>query len=86
MLNITEIFYISTVLQKPSNIGIIISRALLDSFIVGGITFFSTMLGLGYVNLFENFKIALISSIMTGGLSFFTELKREAKRVKFETK
>ncbi len=84
MLNITEVFYINTALQKPSNLGVIILRTLLDAFTVGGITFFSTMLGLGYANLIENCKIALISAVMMGGLSFFTELKRKTK-VKFET-
>lgn len=49
--------------------------SLIDTIIVGGIAFFSSMVAIGYDNLLINVKIAFISSIVTAGLSFFSELK-----------
>lgn len=51
------------------------SRAIVDSFIVGGITFFSSMIAIGYGDIMVNIKISLSSSIMLGGLTFFNSLR-----------
>lgn len=60
--------------------------AFIDAFVVGGIVFFSTMIGsvagIGYNNLVENIKLALLSSIFTAGLTFFNELKTQLKKSK----
>lgn len=50
---------------------------IIDTVIVGGTTFFSTVIALGYENLLANIKVAFISSFFTAGLSFFMELKKE---------
>lgn len=49
--------------------------SMIDTIIVGGIAFFSSMIAIGYDDLFINTKIAFISSIVTAGLAFFTEMK-----------
>ena len=51
-------------------------KALIDAFVVGGISFFSLMIVLGYDNILLNIKVAVISSTITSGLTFFTELKK----------
>jgi len=54
----------------------ILLRSSIDAFIVGGISFFSSMIVLGYDNILLNIKVAAISSTVTSGLTFFTELKK----------
>lgn len=49
--------------------------SLIDTIIVGGIAFFSSMIAIGYDDLLVNIKIAFISSVVTAGLAFFTEMK-----------
>lgn len=47
----------------------------IDTIIVGGIAFFSSMVAIGYDDLLTNAKIAFISSAVTAGLTFFTEMR-----------
>lgn len=51
-------------------------KAFIDAFVVGGISFFSLMVVLGYDNILLNIKIATMSSMITSGLTFFTELRK----------
>jgi len=51
-------------------------KAFIDAFVVGGISFFSLMVVLGYDNLLLNVKVAVVSSMITSGLTFFTELRK----------
>ncbi len=54
----------------------ILLRSFIDSIIVGGISFFSSIVALGYSDILLNLKLATISSIVMSGLTFFTELKK----------
>ncbi len=54
----------------------ILLRSFIDSIVVGGIAFFSSMTVLGYDDILLNLKLATVSSIITSGLTFFTELKK----------
>lgn len=54
----------------------ILLKSFIDAFVVGGISFFSLMVVLGYDNILLNIKIATMSSIITSGLTFFTELRK----------
>lgn len=51
----------------------------IDTVLVGGIVFFSSMVATGYDNLLVNVKISLISSVITAGLTFFTEMRNKIK-------
>jgi len=51
-------------------------KAFIDAFVVGGISFFSLMIVLGYDNILLNVKVATVSSMITSGLTFFTELRK----------
>lgn len=50
-----------------------------DTIIVGGIAFFSSIAAIGYDDLLMNVKIAFISSVVTAGLSFFTGMRNKIK-------
>jgi hypothetical protein len=54
----------------------ILLRSFIDAFVVGGISFFSSMIALGYDDILLNIKLAIVSSVITSGLTLFTELKR----------
>lgn len=54
----------------------ILLRSFIDAIIVGGISFFSSMIALGYSDILLNIKISVVSSIVTSGLTLFTELKK----------
>ncbi len=56
------------------------ARAVVDSFIVGGISFFASLVSLGHVDLFINLKVSLFSAVTMAGLTFFTELKKQMKQ------
>lgn len=47
----------------------------IDTVIVGGIAFFSSIVAIGYDDLLTNVKISFISSVVTAGLAFFTEMR-----------
>lgn len=51
-------------------------KSFIDAFVVGGISFFSLMIVLGYDNILLNIKVAAVSSVITSGLTFFTELRK----------
>jgi len=51
-------------------------KSFIDAFVVGGISFFSLMVVLGYDNMLLNVKVAVMSSMITSGLTFFTELRK----------
>jgi len=54
----------------------ILLRSFIDAIVVGGISFFSSMIALGYSDILLNIKISVVSSIVTSGLTLFTELKK----------
>lgn len=56
-------------------------RSAIDTVIVGGISFFSSLVAVGYVNLLVSIKIAFISSVVTAGLTFFTEMRNEINKI-----
>lgn len=49
----------------------------IDTVIVGGIAFFSSIVAIGYDDLLVNVKVAFISSVVTAGLAFFTEMRNK---------
>ena len=55
-------------------------RAGLDSFIVGGISFFASLIAIGYDDFSLNLKLSFISSVSMAGLCFFNELKNLMKK------
>lgn len=59
----------------------IIIVSLLDSVIIGGIVFFSTLASMGVSDIGENIRISLISSVVSSGLSFFTEIRRKRSKL-----
>lgn len=88
MLNITNNILMSFYavdenkdIVNTSKLKRILVKSFFDSAIVSGIVFFSTLVGIGYVDIWENIKIALVSSIVSGGLSFFSEVKKGEKEV-----
>ncbi len=56
------------------------ARAVVDSFIVGGISFFASLIALGHADILINFKISCFSSFTMAGLTFFNELKIHMKQ------
>jgi len=55
------------------------ARAAVDSFIVGGISFFASLVALGYQTPLINIKLSLFSAFTMAGLAFFNELKVQMK-------
>jgi len=55
-------------------------RAGLDSFIVGGISFFASLIAIGYDDFALNLRLSFISSFAMAGLCFFNELKNLMKK------
>lgn len=54
----------------------VVIRALLDAIVVGGIVFFSSLVGTGWYNIFEVAWVSLLSATVTVGLNFFTSLRK----------
>lgn len=52
------------------------ARAAVDGLIVSGISFFASLIALGYGDLALNIRISFFASVTMGGLSFFSEMKR----------
>lgn len=52
-----------------------------DTAIVGGITFFSSMVTIGTTSLLVNIKMAFISSVVAAGLSFFVEMRKKMEDI-----
>jgi len=69
-----------------TKVRIAVAVALVDSFIVGGIAFFSSMMALGYVDILMNIKISFFSSAVMGGMTFFNELKKQVSTARKEFK
>lgn len=57
-------------------------RAITDAFIVGGISFFSSVIALGYPKVILSLDITLFSSVTMAALAFFNEMKNEFDREK----
>ncbi len=51
-------------------------RCLLDAVVVGGIVFFSSLVGIGWGNFLDVAWISLLSAMVTVGLNFFTSLRK----------
>jgi hypothetical protein len=60
----------------PGELGHVILKALLDAVVVGGIVFFSSLVGIGWQNFFEVAWVSFLSAIVTVGLNFFTSLRK----------
>jgi Na+-driven multidrug efflux pump len=75
-----------TIHDLSTKIRLAVAIALVDSFIVGGISFFSSMLALGYGDIILNIQIALFSSLTMGGLTFFGELKKQISTARRDPK
>lgn len=58
-----------------TGVRIAVTVSLVDAIIIGGISFFSSMIVLGYENILLNIKISLFSAMMLGGLTLFNTLK-----------
>lgn len=58
----------------------VVLKALLDAVVVGGIVFFSSLVGIGWQNFFEVAWVSFISAIVTVGLNFFTSLRKYLAR------
>ncbi len=56
------------------------SKAVVDSLIVFGISFFSSFIALGYDNPMVNIKLSLFSAFTMSGLTFFSELKAQMRK------
>ncbi len=56
------------------------ARAAVDSFIVGGISFFASFAALGYQTPMINIKLSFFSATTMAGLAFFNELKSQMKQ------
>lgn len=56
------------------------ARAAVDAIIIGGVTFFSSMIMLGSSDIIMNIKLSLFSAIMLGGLTLFTTLKSQMSK------
>lgn len=54
-------------------------NAVMDAFIVGGISFFASLAALGYSNLLVNIEVCLYSSVTMAGLAFFNDMKQQFK-------
>ncbi len=57
-----------------------VARSFIDAIIVSGISFFSSMIVLGYADILMNIKISFFSCVVMGGMSFFNELKSQMKQ------
>jgi hypothetical protein len=51
-------------------------RCLLDAVVVGGIVFFSSLVGIGWQNFFEVARVSFLSAGVTIGLNFFYSLRK----------
>lgn len=56
------------------------ARAAVDAVIIGGVTFFSSMIMFGSSDIIMNIKLSLFSAIMLGGLTLFTTLKSQMSK------
>uniref|UniRef100_A0A6M3LDX6 Uncharacterized protein n=1 Tax=viral metagenome TaxID=1070528 RepID=A0A6M3LDX6_9ZZZZ len=59
---------------------IAIVRAIIDSFIVGGISFFASLVALGTVDISVNIEMCFLSATTMAGLAFFNEMKSQMGR------
>jgi hypothetical protein len=51
--------------------------SMVDASLVLGVSFFSSLIALGYDNLLLNIKISLFSAFTIASLCFFTEMKKQ---------
>ena len=56
------------------------ARAAVDAVIIGGVTFFSSMIMFGPDDIITNIKLSLFSATMLGGLTLFTTLKSQMSK------
>ena len=59
---------------------IAVARAAVDAVIIGGVTFFSSMIMFGSGDILTNIKLSLFSATMLGGLTLFTTLKSQMSK------
>lgn len=60
----------------PGELKQVAIRCLLDAVVVGGIVFFSSLVGIGWQNLIEVARISFLSASVTAGLNFFYSLRK----------